>query len=182
MLFGRRHPESFLARLRIALWPRHSWRRSVRYLMLRLERLDATPHAIGLGLAVGVFTSFQPILGFQMLFAGAVAWLLRASVGAALIGTFAGGPVTWPIMWLASYQLGAALLGDRRGVGADELWRALSGVAAAALEVGEGAGAEAGAVAWQVLVPLAVGAVPLGLVAGAGFYVMIQRAAALRAR
>jgi uncharacterized protein len=175
MLFCRREPEPSLDRLRVALWPRRSWGRSLRYANLRLGRLGASRHSIALGLAIGVFASFQPILGFQMLFAGGLAWMLRASLGAALIGTFAGGPMTWPFMWLASYHIGAALTGSPQAVTINELWAALSGVRAFAAPEVVGAAAER--LVWQILMPLAVGAVPLGLLAGAAFYAMMMRAA-----
>lgn len=177
MLFRRREAEPWPSRVLAVLWPRHSWRRSLRYARLRLGRLPASPHAIGLGLAIGVFAAFQPILGFQMLFAGAVAWLMGASVGAALIGTFAGGPLTWPVMWLASYHLGAAIVGVGHQVTLDEIWAALVGVAAmASPDAADGAGGASHALVRRVLYPLAVGAVPVGLLAAAPFYVMVTRA------
>jgi uncharacterized protein (DUF2062 family) len=176
MLFSRREPEPALERLRVALWPRRTWGRSLRYANLRLGRLKASRHAIALGLGIGVFAAFQPILGFQMLFAGCVAWLLRASVGAALVGTFVGGPVTWPVMWLASYHLGAALVGETHAVTLNQLWAALAGVRAFAAP--EAAGAAAEHLMLHVLYPLAIGAIPLGLMAGAAFYAMVMRAAA----
>jgi uncharacterized protein (DUF2062 family) len=180
MLLSRREPEPALVRLRVALWPRRTWRRSLRYANLRLGRLPASRHAIALGLAVGVFAAFQPVLGFQMLLAGALAWLLGASVGAAILGTFVGSPVTWPLMWLASYHLGAALTGETHAVTLDELWSALSSVRAFAAP--EAAGAAAGQLVRQIFYPLMVGAIPLGLMAGAAFYVIVMRAAPLGRR
>jgi uncharacterized protein (DUF2062 family) len=173
MLFGRRVPEPVLDRLRVAVWPRRSWRRSVRYADLRLRRLGASRHAIALGLAIGVFAAFQPVVGFQMLFAGAAAWLLRASIGAALAGTFVGGPVTWPFMWLASYHLGSALTGGEQVVTMRELWLALAGIGAIAAPDMVASGA--GRLVWQVIYPLALGALPLGLLAGAAIYAMVMR-------
>lgn len=180
MLLSRREPEPALVRLRVALWPRRTWRRSFRYANLRLSRLPASRHAIALGLAIGVFAAFQPVLGFQMLLAGAVAWLLRASVGAALLGTFIGSPVTWPLIWLASYHLGAALTGAPHAITLNELWAALSSVRAFAAP--ETAGAAAGQLVWHIFYPLMVGAMPLGLMAGGAFYAMVMRAAPLGRR
>lgn len=137
---------------------------------------------MALGLAVGVFAAFQPILGFQMLMAGCAAWLLRASIAAAFIGTFVGMPATWPIMWVASYQLGAAIVGEDRVVTAHELWNILTGLGAAASPSQADGGTVAGDLVWQVLFPLSVGAVPLGLLAGAAFYAMVMRAAAMKPR
>ena len=46
-----------------------------------------------------------------MVLAGALAFLLRVSIPAALIGTFVGNPLSWPAIWSASYISGAWLLG-----------------------------------------------------------------------
>ncbi len=184
MLFSRREGEPWVNRIRMMLWPRRNWSRSLRYAKLRLGRMQASPHAIGLGLAIGVFAAFQPILGFQMLLAGAAAWLLRASVGAALLGTFVGSPLTWPVMWLTSYHVGALLLvGGGHQVTMEEIWTALVGLSAIASPEDFGHAGEAGeALVRQVLYPLAVGAVPVGLLAGALFYVMVSRAVRLGRR
>mgnify|MGYP000022789948 CR=1 FL=1 len=183
MLFRRREAEPWLERVRVMVWPRRNWMRSVRYAKLRLGRMHASPHAIGLGLAIGVFAAFQPILGFQMLMAASAAWLLRASIGAALLGTFVGSPLTWPVMWLASYHLGAMIVGAGHQVTLEELWTALVGLSAIARPEDLGHAGEAGeALVRQVLYPLAVGAVPVGLMAGAAFYVMVSRAVRLGRR
>jgi uncharacterized protein len=176
MLFRRRTPLTVGERLRAALWPRRSWRRSLRYGLRRLQRLgDATPHALALGVAIGVFASFQPILGFQMLLAGVLAWLLGASVGAALVGTFVGTPATWPLMWAASFGLGAAVLGEARYVTIVDLWKVATSLGAAA-SPGSPPIHIADSLLWGILRPLAVGAVPLGLLSAALFYVIVMRA------
>lgn len=182
MLLARREGPTLAERLRVSLWPRRSWSRSIRYAVLRFGRLEGAPHALALGLAIGVFASFQPILGAQMLFAGAAACLLGGSVSAALLGTFVGTPVTWPVMWLASYQLGAYIIGEDRSVTVGELWGALVGLGAAASQGGIDAIGTSGNVVWQLIWPLAVGAVPLGLLAATAIYVMVMRAATLKPR
>lgn len=176
MLLGRREKPDLLERVRVALWPRRSWARSLRYFVLRLERLDATPHALGLGLAIGIFMAFQPILGFQMFAAGAAAWAFRASVAAALIATFVSCPLTWPFMWFASYELGALIIGEELNVTSAELWSTLSGLVAAA-RAGSREGIAAGGLFWHILKPLAVGAIPLGLISGTAVYAMVLKAA-----
>ena len=93
MLLKRREPPSFFETARVLVWPRRSFSRSYRYLMLRLWRIPGTPHSIALGCAVGVFAIFTPFLGFQMMLAALLAWGLRGSVVASAIGTFAGKKV-----------------------------------------------------------------------------------------
>jgi uncharacterized protein (DUF2062 family) len=181
MLFSRREAEPFGVRLRVALWPRRSWSRSIRYMVHRFVRLRDNPHALALGLAIGVFVTFQPILGFQMLLSGALAWMLGASVAAALIGTFVGCPLTWPLMWLASYHLGAVLLGYPQAVTVGDLWAALSGLGAVA-DTADAVGDAAADLARQVFYPLAMGALPLGLLAAAAMYFIVRRGLELRRR
>ena len=182
MLLGRRDPPTWTERVAVMLWPRRSWRRSIRYALLRLKRLDATLHALGLGVGIGVFMSFQPIVGIQMLIAGLLAWFLGASVAAAMIGTFVGTPATWPVMWIASYKLGAWLVGQPGAVTTADVWQAIAGQGAAASIAHSTAYQSSSGMVWQILWPLAVGAVPLGLLAGAGFYVMVMRASTYRSR
>ena len=111
MLLGRRSTEPWAARVRVVLWPRESWRRSLRYQSLRLIRLHRNPHTVALGLAVGAFVAVLPVIGIQMLMAVAIAWLLRGSAAAALAGTFVANPLTYPGLWFASYEMGCMILG-----------------------------------------------------------------------
>ncbi|MFV0296190.1 MAG: DUF2062 domain-containing protein, partial [Hyphomicrobiaceae bacterium] len=158
-------------RLRAALGPTSSWPRSYRYARLRLSRLPATPHSIALGLSIGVFVSFQPILGIQMLIACAIALVLGASCAASVAGTFAGSPLTWPFMWVASYELGAFVLGVDRNVSFDDLWNAFVGPGAAASTLSGGM-TTTSVVFTRILQPLALGAIPLGLLAGGLTYLL----------
>ena len=111
MLFRRRETESFLERMRVHMWPRRSWGRSSRYVVYRLRRLSATPHAIALGFAAGAFTAATPYLGTHMVMAAFIAWAIGGSIIASLLGTFVGNPITYPFIWFATYKVGNILLG-----------------------------------------------------------------------
>ncbi|MBN9292034.1 MAG: DUF2062 domain-containing protein [Hyphomicrobium denitrificans] len=87
-------------------------RKRLTYCWRRILRLRATPHEVALGCAAGVFAACTPFLGFQMALAGAIAFLLRVSIPAALLGTFIGNPLSWPAIWSASYVAGVWVLGD----------------------------------------------------------------------
>ena len=65
MLFQRRNPPTRKERLRLLVWPRRSFSRSLRYGGKRILRITASPHAVAAGLAVGVFSAFTPFFGFQ---------------------------------------------------------------------------------------------------------------------
>jgi len=86
-------------------------RKHFHYYWRRMLRLRATPHEVALGCAAGVFAACTPFLGFQMALAGALAFLLRVSIPAALLGTFVGNPLSWPAIWSASYIAGVWVLG-----------------------------------------------------------------------
>ena len=98
-------------RFRVHLWPRRSFGRSGQYFWKRILRLRATPHAIAAGVAAGVFAAFLPFLGLHILIAAALAWLLRGNMLAAALGTAAvGNPLTFPLIWAATYAGGRFLL------------------------------------------------------------------------
>lgn len=102
----------------------HRWR--------RLLALRASPHEIALGCAAGVFAAFTPFLGLQMLLAVALALLFRVNVPAALLGTFAGNPLSWPAIWTASYIAGAWMLGNDPALSAETVSYSAEVIAAAA--------------------------------------------------
>ncbi|MGF7163180.1 uncharacterized protein (DUF2062 family) [Rhodoligotrophos appendicifer] len=58
-----------------------------------------------------MFVSFTPFLGFHLLLAGLMALALKGNVIAAAVGTFIGNPLTFPLIWIATYNLGGTLLG-----------------------------------------------------------------------
>ena len=106
MLFRRRVPEGRWARFRTFLWPRRSFRRSYRYFVKRVIRLDAAPHAVAAGFAAGVVASFTPFIGFHFLLAFAIAYLIAGNMAAAALGTAVGNPATFPFIWASTYEIG----------------------------------------------------------------------------
>jgi uncharacterized protein (DUF2062 family) len=162
MLFKRRDPLSAVMRLRLALWPARSFARSLSYMLLRLRRVQASPHSIALGCAAGVFAIFTPFLGFQMMLAALLALLFRGNVFASAIGTFAGNPLTYPVIWVSTFAVGNILAG--RPANAE-----MSGFPASAQALGRSlreASPDGVATAvqglWPILKPMALGALPLG--------------------
>lgn len=83
------------------------WVRAAHYTKHRVVRLSDSTQKIAFGLAIGVAISFTPILGTHFVQAGFLAYVLRANFLAALIGTFAGNPWTFPFMWWAAISLGS---------------------------------------------------------------------------
>jgi uncharacterized protein len=160
MLFRRRESESFLDRMRVHLWPRRSWTRSSRYVVYRLRRLSDTPHAVALGFAIGVFTAVTPFLGTHMVMAALLAWVIGGSVVAALLGTFIGNPLTYPLFWYSTYEVGNLMLGGSSGKEPIDL---SGGIFQSSLEH-----------LWPILKPMSLGSIPVGILLAALSYLLVR--------
>lgn len=175
MLFKRAGRIGLGERLRLAVWPRRSWGRSARYVFLRLKRLPSSPHRIAVGAAAGVFAVFTPFLGVQMILAGAIAVLMRGSIVASMLASFVGNPLTYPIIWFATYNLGNVLLGDTATGQLVDL-RARFEVFGDSIVSGRPqAMLDAMGTIWPILKPMAIGSLPLGVIAATLAYVGIRR-------
>ena len=160
MLFKRRTPPSIAERIRVWLWPRRSWSRSLRYVLYRIVRLRTNPHALALGCAAGVFAACTPLIGGQMVLATLLAYALRANVPAAILATFFGNPLSWPVIWAATYVAGAHMIGDGAAASVGELhsrvdllWDAMLGQSPEMI-------AAAAAFVWPIFKPMLAGSLP----------------------
>ncbi len=167
MLFKRRNKPHIRERLRLALWPRRSIGRSLRYFAKRVLRLRATPHAIASGFACGIFAAFIPILGIHIAVALTIAWLIGGNIAAAVIGTTLGNPLVLPFIWAATLEAGRFVMtGNLAG---DPLPHHLGGMLRH-MDF---------AVLWGPLIePMLIGAVPLGLAAAFLVYFPVRWAVA----
>jgi uncharacterized protein (DUF2062 family) len=73
--------------------------------------MNDTPHAISLGVAIGVFLGIFPTPFIGMILAYFFAWLLSANKASAVLGTFIMNPITTPVFWGFSAYLGAKITG-----------------------------------------------------------------------
>jgi uncharacterized protein (DUF2062 family) len=165
MLFRRRTRESLLQRFRVHMWPRRSLGRSAQYFWKRILRLRATPHAIAAGVAAGAFAAFLPFLGLHILIAAGLAWVIRGNMLAAALGTAAiGNPLSFPLIWAATYAGGRFLLH-------------VGPASSAPLHIGRQLRHMDFAALWHpVLEPMTVGGIPLGIAAGVILYFPIRAA------
>jgi hypothetical protein len=162
MLFKRRSEQGLWERLRLWLWPRRSFRRSVLYYVKRILRLSGTPYAIAMGAAIGVFASFTPFIGFHLLITLLLAWLIGANMIAGVLATSIGNPLTFPVIWASTYQIGHLIL---KGVSRvppprlehEMLHRPLAEIL-------------------PLIKPMLVGSAPLGLVLGSITYLIVYKA------
>jgi len=177
MLFKRREPATLWEQVRVLVWPRRSWERSFKYVAHRLMRVRETPHQLALGCAVGIFAALTPLVGLQMILAGLIAWALRASFAAAMLGTFFGNPLTWAVFWPITYWIGCLMLGMPGALGDASLKEELTAFSTAVGNYSPSMILAAGALVWPFLKPMLVGVIPVGLIVSGWFYVVCKRAA-----
>ncbi|WP_421865917.1 DUF2062 domain-containing protein [Parvibaculum sp.] len=159
-MFRRRVELHPIQKLREIFWPRSGWKRTLQYGWRRVWRLSGTPHAIALGVAAGAFSSCTPLFGFHILLAMLIAWVLRGNLIASAIGTFIGNPLTFPAIWFVVYETGRYMLGTPVAANPD---------VAETLQR-----AHAFDMVLPLLVPLTVGAIPVGIVLGCVSYVLAR--------
>lgn len=87
------------------------FKQRVRQLATRLLALQGEPHYIAMGMAIGVFVGITPTIPLHTVIAVALAFALRGSKPAAIIGVWVGNPLTVPFFYLGSYKIGVWLLG-----------------------------------------------------------------------
>ena len=111
LVFKRRKPRTYYEAFSESLYPRGGWRRAVQYIVHRLRRLPDPAHKISRGIAAGVFACFTPFFGLHFVIATGLAVLLRGNIMAALLATFFGNPLTFPIIAAVSMELGLWMMG-----------------------------------------------------------------------
>lgn len=160
MLIGKKKNETFWQRIRYALWPRRSWKRSFTYYSKRVRRLSGSPYTIAMGVACGVFAAVTPFFGFHILIALAAALILRGNLLAAGISTALCNPFTYPLILAGTYKLGRAIqnIGDSGAQIAQEITEA-----EIIPEIAHGLTIKALTNLWPVIKTMMIGAVPIGL-------------------
>lgn len=95
---------------------RPDWKRRLKALYVKFKALNGDPHYVAMGMAIGVFVAVTPTIPFHMTIAVAMAFVLKASKTAALIGVWFSNPITIPPLYYGSYKLGMLMLGRSNGV------------------------------------------------------------------
>jgi uncharacterized protein len=161
MLFQRREKPTLKERIRSLFWPRRGWRRSTQYIAKRVLRLKGTPHAIALGVAVGVFVSFTPFVGLHFTMAFIVAWLTGGNLIGAALGTFIGNPLTFPAIWASTFYIGNWMLGSSAAI-------------AFHFNASKSLFNESFQALWPLIKPMTVAGVPMGILFAIAFYFPVR--------
>lgn len=126
MVFKRRDRRSVWQVLKSGVYPKGGWGRAASYVMHRLRRLPDPPHKIARGIAAGVFASFTPFYGFHFITAALIGFAMQGNILAALLATFVGNPLTFPLIATVSLELGHWMLGMKGGMPLPDIVAAFS--------------------------------------------------------
>ena len=177
-MFKRRNKRNTLQIVAQGFYPRGGWGRAFSYVYHRLRRLPDPPHRIARGISAGVFVSFSPLFGFHFIYAALVAFLIRGNILAALLATFVGNPLTFPVIGAISLGFGRRLLGIDPAHGhhesvlaafsnaSSEIWRNIRAIFTADLTHWDSLAIFFQTVFW----PYLVGGILPGLIAGMAAY------------
>ncbi|MHA1546862.1 MAG: DUF2062 domain-containing protein [Alphaproteobacteria bacterium] len=164
MRFRRRKKLSHAERVRHFVWPRSGWRRAVLYIWRRVWRLSDSPHVIAIGFAAGAMASFTPFVGFHFFIGFCLAWVARGNLLASAFGTAVGNPLSFPLIWFTTYEVGAWMLNSNGHSDQVDLSGGLFDLS------------------WDTLLPLLtpmlIGAMLLGPLAGLICYLLVKPAVA----
>ncbi len=94
-------------------------REKIQHLITRFKQLNGDPHYVALGMAIGVFISVTPTIPFHTVIALALAFILRGSKASAAIGVWFSNPVTIPLFYKGSYDVGISILGNSAPFGTE---------------------------------------------------------------
>lgn len=84
-----------------------------RFFAYRVLSLDDTPHRIALGVAIGIFVTWTPSIGLQMILTVALAVLFRANKFVGVPFVWISNPLTVIPIYGPNYLLGCWLTGTR---------------------------------------------------------------------
>lgn len=79
-------------------------------ILRRLSEIKGTTDSIAKGFATGVAVSFTPLVGFHLLIALGICRLFKQNGVAAALGTIAGNPWTFPLIWYLTWHSGYIIL------------------------------------------------------------------------
>jgi uncharacterized protein (DUF2062 family) len=126
-----------------------------------LLRVQDSPHRLALSFAIGVWIAFNPLLGVHTAMALGLAFALRLSRVAMLLGAYVNNPWTLAPLYGAGTLLGCALLGVPAAGLSDVRWSDGSAALLAALK--------------PFLWPFVVGNLLLGVLAALPSYFLLRK-------
>jgi uncharacterized protein (DUF2062 family) len=91
------------------------WQRFNRFVKARILHISDSPHKIALGVAIGIFVGWTPVIGPHMIMALALCAVLRANKLVGVACVWVSNPFTFPFIYPPSYLVGRAIVGLWKG-------------------------------------------------------------------
>lgn len=146
--------------------------KNLRNMRQKLQQMTATPYAIAAGVACGVAISFTPFIGLHTVLAVILAFFIRASLAAALLGTLFGNPWTFPFIWAATLFAGEKFLQSEHLQSDIDFTKTFS----TAFDMIKNLNFEAFIQdVWPVLYPMIIGSIPFCLLSWIITYIIIKK-------
>jgi len=172
VMFRRRKELTITQKIKSYFWPSIGWKKYMRYLLLRLNRMGSSPYSVAAGVACGSAISFTPFVGLHFVLAAITAFLCGGNILASALGTAMGNPWTFPIIWVSVYYTGRWFLGEDGTINFSFLEVFEKGMhALMSFDFSDFA-----ADVWPVIKPMIVGCVPFYIVAWIVTYYVVKKA------
>lgn len=81
-------------------------KRRIKYYLLRLFRIKASPQQVAFSLTLGFIPSWIPTFGIGPILSVGITKVLRGNIIAAVIGGVIGTPI-WPLLFFLNYKMGS---------------------------------------------------------------------------
>ena len=158
------------------------WWAAVAWLGRRLWRLavhaNDNPQRIAVGVAIGLFIGWLPLVGIQTIIAAVVCWIVRANFAASVPGVWLSNPLTMVPMYLLNNWVGSLFYGKRIS------WQEMQEIWAGIAEMGiwEGTVYLCTSI-WDITAPMLIGGCIIGLIVGVpGYFLSLRAAFAIQRR
>lgn len=151
--------------------PRQGFGERLRATWRRLLTLDDSPHNIAMGVFIGVVVAYQPIVGLQMILGAIVCKVIGANVIASLPMAWITNPVTIVPIFYGTYKLGEVFTGG------DLDYAELESRFATIADIDGilNAFVEGTRLLWDIMWPMVIGGLIIGVVNGLLFYYLVRR-------
>ncbi len=94
----------------IKTYERTRFHNLVRFLKFRVLHVNDSPKAIAMGVSLGLFVAWTPIIGVHMIIVLFLAIIAKANKIAAIAAVWVSNPLTYIPMWSVGYMFGKMIL------------------------------------------------------------------------
>jgi len=104
----------------IKTYERTRFENFMRFLIFRVLHVNDSPKRIAMGVSLGLFVAWTPILGVHMMMVLFLAIIAKANKIVSIAAVWVSNPLTYIPMWSAGYMFGKFILKIFTGTSADQ--------------------------------------------------------------